>query len=512
MHTRGAVLFGALLASLLSIPDVCTAQNVIVTDFHVTLTAGHVDNTGWIKAAARWTIEEGSALGYYLDYEGRTIATDFHRKRSATGYAEYWHCSYDEFKTLRDDFFSEPHTFTLEAVGNMGDTTACASYTYEPADILQIENCVAVFTDIQRCGVEISHFQDGEEGLDSCDVVSGSGTHLPGFARVVSVLVDPNTGDEYRLASDSRPEDSVSSVDLQLILETPDGTPISFASATGNELLLSLPRQSRGHDFRPNPLTLQQYDPLDPSIQYPVYDVRKVVANHGGVIHLLPLKGAVKSGVPYAYFRLSFTDASGADLNGDGILNLRDFAVLGQAWRSESAATIADMAGSEGSGMPDGEVDARDLMAFSRKWSGEFESFESGRSANLGWLDAGDDYWTIDSSQGCWGDCCARAGDIEDQQRSQLMVAVNCCEGDVSFWYRVSSEKNRDCLRFRSGNTVLGEWSGELDWQKASFSVEAGKRTFSWEYVKDSSGSVGDDTAWIDLVSFPTGDFESIAP
>ncbi len=45
--------------------------------------------------------------------------------------------------------------------------------------------------------------------------------------------------------------------------------------------------------------------------------------------------------------------------------------------------------------------------------------------------------------------------------------------------------------------------SGEQDWTQVSFPVTAGRRTFRWEYSKDGSASIGDDTAWIDDIIFP---------
>lgn len=86
---------------------------------------------------------------------------------------------------------------------------------------------------------------------------------------------------------------------------------------------------------------------------------------------------------------------------------------------------------------------------------------------------------------------------------------IECRTGEVRFWRKVSSEARGDFLRFRVGSVVLGEWSGELDWEQVSFPVQAGKRTFSWEYSKNDGGWMGQDTAWIDLVSFPTGELQS---
>lgn len=505
---RGTVLLGALFAGLLSCAGVCPAQDVVITDFRLSLTAQHSGDIGTIKAAARWKVSQGWAIYYALVYEGRIIAASSKGRMSATGYAEYWGCSYEEFQVLKEDFFCKPHTFKLEAVGNYGIGTTCYSYTYEPADILRIENRVAGFSDMQKGVLEIDHHPDANEGPDAYDAAHYT-SHLPIVSAVTSLQPDPNTGQIRRLDLDARPKESLSDFDIELSLESDTKAPVRFNKETANELCLSLPRQSNGYDFRPHALTLQQYDPADPSVQYPLYDVRRVIASCDGLMWLPPLKGSYESGVPYAHFTLSFTRRASGDLRKDGLLNLRDFAVLARDWGCTATPTIADMGGSHGLGVPDGNVNGLDLMLLARRWVGDSDSFESGGFASLGWYGEGDVYWNVSPTQSRSGAFCAQAGRIADNQRSRLAITIECKAGRIRFWRKVSSQPKGDCLRFRSGNTVLGEWSGELDWEQVSFPVQAGRRTFSWEYSKDSGGWMGSDTAWIDLVSFPTGDLES---
>jgi formylglycine-generating enzyme required for sulfatase activity len=76
-------------------------------------------------------------------------------------------------------------------------------------------------------------------------------------------------------------------------------------------------------------------------------------------------------------------------------------------------------------------------------------------------------------------------------------------DGEVTFWYRVSSERGYDVLRFSVDGRVLGEWSGEVAWTQVSYPVTAGTRTFRWEYAKDGSVSSGADTAYLDDIVFP---------
>jgi hypothetical protein len=75
--------------------------------------------------------------------------------------------------------------------------------------------------------------------------------------------------------------------------------------------------------------------------------------------------------------------------------------------------------------------------------------------------------------------------------------------GNISFYYKVSSEAGYDSLRFLVDNTLKGGWSGDAGWAIASYAVTAGSHTFKWIYKKDDSESNGSDCAWIDFITFP---------
>jgi hypothetical protein len=68
----------------------------------------------------------------------------------------------------------------------------------------------------------------------------------------------------------------------------------------------------------------------------------------------------------------------------------------------------------------------------------------------------------------------------------------------VKFWWKVSSETNHDFLNFSAGATVLTNISGEADWQQVTVTVPPGNQILQWTYAKDSSGSAGQDAAWVD--------------
>lgn len=131
------------------------------------------------------------------------------------------------------------------------------------------------------------------------------------------------------------------------------------------------------------------------------------------------------------------------------------------------------------------------------------EGFETGDFSAFYWISYGDESWTISSNNRNSGSYAAQAGSINDGEATTLQVTLDCIPGEITFYYKISSESSWDFLRFYINGTQQDEWSGEKDWAQASFPVAEGRRTFRWTYSKDESSSVGDDTAWIDDIEFP---------
>ena len=131
------------------------------------------------------------------------------------------------------------------------------------------------------------------------------------------------------------------------------------------------------------------------------------------------------------------------------------------------------------------------------------EGFETGDFSKFRWESFGDADWYITSRESKSGLYSARAGSIDDDETTTLMITRDCHDGDISFYCKISSESGCDNLCFNIDGTTQGEWSGEQDWIKVSFPVEAGMRSFEWVYSKDGSISEGWDTAWIDDITFP---------
>ncbi len=132
------------------------------------------------------------------------------------------------------------------------------------------------------------------------------------------------------------------------------------------------------------------------------------------------------------------------------------------------------------------------------------EDFSTGDFSSFPWIMGGTLPWTIDSSTYYSAGYSARSGAISHSQTSTMETTrVLSSPGELSFWYKVSSESGYDKLRFYVDGTRQNEWSGTVDWTQATYNLASGTRVLKWEYVKDGSVSSGSDCAWVDDIIFP---------
>lgn len=93
---------------------------------------------------------------------------------------------------------------------------------------------------------------------------------------------------------------------------------------------------------------------------------------------------------------------------------------------------------------------------------------------------------------------------IDDYGTTSLYISVTVAqEAPVSFYYKVSSEADYDKLHFYIDDSEKGNWSGEVAWTQASYTIPTGSHILKWEYTKDVYSTSGSDCAWIDNVVFP---------
>ena len=137
------------------------------------------------------------------------------------------------------------------------------------------------------------------------------------------------------------------------------------------------------------------------------------------------------------------------------------------------------------------------------EYLGYKEDFETGDFNTFPWEHYGDRSWTITSGESYSRTYSAEAGTIDHDESTALKVTLDCVSGDITFYYKVSSESRYDYLTFYIDGVEKDKWAGDEDWAEVSFPVSAGTRTFEWTYSKDRSASEGNDTAWIDDIVFP---------
>jgi probable HAF family extracellular repeat protein len=93
----------------------------------------------------------------------------------------------------------------------------------------------------------------------------------------------------------------------------------------------------------------------------------------------------------------------------------------------------------------------------------------------------------------------AQSAPVGNGERSVMRTTV-LGPGDMSFWWKVSSEEGGDYMEFKVDGEPLDHISGEADWASVSVSLGLGNHEVQWEYVKDGSGSEGADAGWVDEV------------
>ena len=132
------------------------------------------------------------------------------------------------------------------------------------------------------------------------------------------------------------------------------------------------------------------------------------------------------------------------------------------------------------------------------------ETFETGDFSAFSWETLGGAQWFIDDSTANTGTYSACSGAINNANLSVLQVTLDVIEdGVISFYTKTCTEADKDRLIFYIDSDDEGIWSGVTDWHRATFPVTAGTHRFRWIYMKDSSGSYGDDCCWIDDIQFP---------
>jgi len=132
------------------------------------------------------------------------------------------------------------------------------------------------------------------------------------------------------------------------------------------------------------------------------------------------------------------------------------------------------------------------------------EDFETGNFTAFPWGLGGNANWTVVNSGAYAGTYCAKSGTITASQSTTIQTTrVLTSGGNISFYYKVSSESGYDYLKFYVDGTAVQTWSGTVDWTQYTYALTAGTRVLKWEYMKDGSVDSGSDCGWIDNIVFP---------
>jgi hypothetical protein len=132
------------------------------------------------------------------------------------------------------------------------------------------------------------------------------------------------------------------------------------------------------------------------------------------------------------------------------------------------------------------------------------EDWETGDFSKFNWTFGGVQPWTITTAGTYEGTYSAKSGTIGNSASSILILQYNSPQADsIKFTYKVSSEANKDYLKFYIDNIPTGSWTGTAGWEQVKYPLSAGSHTMKWVYSKDAAGSAGSDCAWLDFIILP---------
>lgn len=126
----------------------------------------------------------------------------------------------------------------------------------------------------------------------------------------------------------------------------------------------------------------------------------------------------------------------------------------------------------------------------------ETNNFETGGFGS-GFIMGGNANWSVVSGGAHGGTFSAKSGTIADGQRTWLTRSSG--GGNLTFWYKVSSEANYDFFDFFIDGVRQVHASGNVAWTRFDAVLPIGPTyELKWEYNKDGSAVGGSDAAWID--------------
>lgn len=127
-----------------------------------------------------------------------------------------------------------------------------------------------------------------------------------------------------------------------------------------------------------------------------------------------------------------------------------------------------------------------------------------GRALNaphLTWITDGDQNpWFPQSAESEDGVESAQAGEVETTGRSWFHTYSEG-RGVVRFYWKIDSNPTAT-LKFFIDGVEAGQIEGSSDWSEHAVVIGPGAHSFQWIFEKTDASSSGEDSAWVDLVTF----------
>jgi hypothetical protein len=135
-------------------------------------------------------------------------------------------------------------------------------------------------------------------------------------------------------------------------------------------------------------------------------------------------------------------------------------------------------------------------------------------TTNLVWVTATDYPWTFENTVTHDGVDAAVSGNKFIANSVSWLQTTIVGPGTIGFWWKVDSDitppppdppMSFDDFEFQINGVEQDYIMGQIDWNYREFPVPAGTNTLTWQYVKDGQFNTGNDSAWLDLVTWSPG-------
>ena len=124
-------------------------------------------------------------------------------------------------------------------------------------------------------------------------------------------------------------------------------------------------------------------------------------------------------------------------------------------------------------------------------------------NTNIDWATSGDASWYMQTNVTRDG-IAIQSGAISNSQIATVQTTL-AGPGVLTYWWKVSSQTNRDLLFVTLNGSTQAVVSGQVDWQSRASYPGSGAQVFQWSYAKDTNGISGQDAAWLDQVTWVPG-------